>query len=75
MSSDADENQSKVRCSIEEIEPFKKYSTSRIDKEFTQITKHERIDNMNKLVTDLAEKNQAYFRGKELNFEDNITFD
>ena len=30
---------------------------------------------MSKQITELAIENQEYFRGKELRFEDNVTFD
>ena len=54
--------------------PFKKYSTSRIDKEFTLIDKNERIATADKLIRELERENEAYYRGKEVPFEDNSSY-
>ena len=56
------------------VEPKKKYSISKVEKEFTQLTKQERQDFMVEKVNEIFSTNQNYFKGREVLFENNSSY-
>ena len=55
-------------------EPKKKYSISRVEKEFTQLTKLERQEFMIEEVDRIFRDNQEYFTGRDVIFERNSSY-
>ena len=55
-------------------EPKKKYSISRVEKEFTQLSKIERQEFMIEEVDRIFRDNQEYFTGRDVLFERNSSY-
>ena len=72
--SDDDSNIVKVRKSQIKKPPFTKYTTSRIYRDFTQISKEERQQSMKEVVENLDEQTKQYFDGRKARFENNADY-